>query len=63
MELHQVLVPTGGIDVQGAGEWLARGALAVGLSTSLCSPEDIRRRDWGAVLDRVRTVLPSPARA
>ena len=57
------VVPTGGIDVQGVEDWLAQGALAVGLSTSLCSPGDIRRRDWGSVVARVRAVLRSPARA
>ena len=57
------VVPTGGVDVEGAEEWLAQGALAVGLSTALCSPGDIRRRDWDTVLGRVRAVLRPPARA
>lgn len=57
------VVPTGGIDVQEVDDWLARGALAVGLSTSLCSPRDIREQNWGPVADRARGVLRSPARA
>ena len=51
------VVPTGGIDVPAVPDWIARGALAVGLSTSLCSPEDIRRRDWAPVEARARAVL------
>ncbi len=57
------VVPTGGIDLQDVEDWLAQGALAVGLSTSLCSPGDIRRRDWGPVVDRAGAVLRSSERA
>jgi 2-dehydro-3-deoxyphosphogluconate aldolase/(4S)-4-hydroxy-2-oxoglutarate aldolase len=57
------VVPTGGIDVPSMGEWLAGGALAVGLSTALCSPRDISRRDWGPVVDRARAALRSPVPA
>lgn len=53
------VVPTGGIDVPSMGEWIAAGALAVGLSTALCSPRDISRRDWGPVVDRARAALRS----
>lgn len=51
------VVPTGGIDVASIGEWIAGGALAVGLSTALCSPQDISRRDWDAVAERARAAL------
>lgn len=57
------VVPTGGIDVESVGDWIARGALAVGLSTALCSPRDIARRDWGPVVDRARAALLSAAPA
>ncbi len=57
------VVPTGGIDVPSIGDWIARGALAVGLSTALCSPRDISRRDWGPVVDRARAALGSQVRA
>jgi 2-dehydro-3-deoxyphosphogluconate aldolase/(4S)-4-hydroxy-2-oxoglutarate aldolase len=57
------VVPTGGIDVPSIGDWIARGALAVGLSTALCSPRDIDRRDWGPVVDRARAALRSPVGA
>jgi 2-dehydro-3-deoxyphosphogluconate aldolase / (4S)-4-hydroxy-2-oxoglutarate aldolase len=56
------VVPTGGIDLQTTEDWLAQGALAVGLGSSLCSPGDIRRRDWDAVVERVRSILRPPAR-
>lgn len=51
------VVPTGGIDVASVPDWIARGALAVGLSTALCSQRDISRRDWGPVEDRARAAL------
>lgn len=53
------VVPTGGIDVSAVTEWLAHGALAVGLSTALCSAADIRRQDWGSVARRAAAVLGS----
>ncbi|MEX5717798.1 bifunctional 4-hydroxy-2-oxoglutarate aldolase/2-dehydro-3-deoxy-phosphogluconate aldolase [Geodermatophilus maliterrae] len=55
------VVPTGGIDVPSVGDWIARGALAVGLSTALCSHEDVRRRDWGPVEARAHAALRSRA--
>jgi 2-dehydro-3-deoxyphosphogluconate aldolase / (4S)-4-hydroxy-2-oxoglutarate aldolase len=55
------VVPTGGIDVAAVGDWIARGALAVGLSTALCSHEDVRRRDWGPVEARAHAALRSRA--
>ena len=43
------VIPTGGIDAAGAGEWLAAGAVAVGAGSELCPSALVRTRDWGAV--------------
>lgn len=39
-------MPTGGISTTTLGHWLAAGALAVGASSELCSPDAIARGDW-----------------
>lgn len=51
------VVPTGGIGLDDVKGWLGHGALAVGLSTALCSPADIRRHDWEAVTKRARIAV------
>ncbi|MGR6965053.1 hypothetical protein ACU610_11370 [Geodermatophilus sp. URMC 61] len=57
MELHEVLEAQPVLAVPSVGDWTARGALAVGLGTALCSREDIHRRDRRPVGARARAAL------
>jgi 2-dehydro-3-deoxyphosphogluconate aldolase/(4S)-4-hydroxy-2-oxoglutarate aldolase len=46
---HLKLMPTGGIDSKNARDYLAAGAVAVGVGGTLCSPALVEQGDWGAI--------------
>ena len=48
------LIPTGGVTLENAADFLAAGAIAVGLSTSLFPIEWVRDRSWNQVRDRAK---------
>jgi 2-dehydro-3-deoxyphosphogluconate aldolase/(4S)-4-hydroxy-2-oxoglutarate aldolase len=43
------LMPTGGIDAKNAGDYLAAGAVAVGVGGTLCSPVLVEKQDWESI--------------
>lgn len=43
---HVRLMPTGGVDLKTAGDFLAAGAACLGVGGSLVEPEAIAKRDW-----------------
>ena len=49
---HIPLIPTGGITVANAPDFLAAGAVAVGLAGSLFPPDEILQEDWQSIRDR-----------
>ena len=49
---HIPLIPTGGVTVENAPNFLAAGAVAVGLAGSLFPPAEIARADWQSICDR-----------
>jgi 2-dehydro-3-deoxyphosphogluconate aldolase / (4S)-4-hydroxy-2-oxoglutarate aldolase len=51
------VVPTGGIGRHNAAEWLAAGALAVGVGGELCPPEAIRSGHWDLLTERAADLL------
>lgn len=51
------LVPTGGVTAVSAPALIAAGAVAVGLSTALFPPSEVRRGDWAAIAARSRHLL------
>lgn len=42
-------VPTGGVNANNLGEWLAAGAVAVGAGGELCSAEAMATGDWATI--------------
>ena len=57
------VVPTGGIGLDDLGTWLAAGAVAVGLGSSLCSAEDLSEARWSVLHERasrLRSALGGP---
>ncbi len=48
------IVPTGGVDLDNAAEYIEAGALAVGIGSALVSGEIVEREDWSAVTERAR---------
>lgn len=46
------LIPTGGVTLANAAEFIEAGAIAVGLSSSLFSAEHIENHDWESITSR-----------
>jgi len=55
------LMPTGGVNADNVGEWLAAGALAVGAGSELCSPAAMRAGSWEVISDQARAFSASLA--
>ncbi|HEY0189650.1 MAG TPA: hypothetical protein VGC42_00915, partial [Kofleriaceae bacterium] len=51
------VVPTHGVELDNAAEWLAAGAFAVGCVKSLFAPDELAARDYDAVEARARALL------
>jgi 2-dehydro-3-deoxyphosphogluconate aldolase/(4S)-4-hydroxy-2-oxoglutarate aldolase len=51
------LVPTGGVTVRNAGEWLRAGAAAVGLASGLIDPRAVVEQDFDAIADRAAQLI------
>jgi Entner-Doudoroff aldolase len=51
------VIPTNGVEVENAAEWLAAGAFAVGCVRSLFAPEDMAARNWDSIELRARALL------
>ena len=51
------VIPTNGVEVDNAAEWLAAGAFAVGCVRSLFAPEDMAARAWDSIEARARALL------
>jgi len=56
---HIPLIPTGGITLENARDFLQAGALAVGLSGQLFPPEAIANGNWAEVTQRAKHLLLS----
>jgi 2-dehydro-3-deoxyphosphogluconate aldolase/(4S)-4-hydroxy-2-oxoglutarate aldolase len=50
-------LPTGGITVDNAPEYIRAGALAVCVGSALFSPQALRERDYGALERRARQLV------
>jgi 2-dehydro-3-deoxyphosphogluconate aldolase/(4S)-4-hydroxy-2-oxoglutarate aldolase len=61
------LMPTGGVTLENAGEWIAAGAVAIGVGTALVDRAAIAAGDYAAITARsarfVETVAAARARA
>jgi 2-dehydro-3-deoxyphosphogluconate aldolase / (4S)-4-hydroxy-2-oxoglutarate aldolase len=56
---HIPLIPTGGVTVTNAPDFLDAGAVAVGLAGSLFPHAEIVREDWQSIRDRARSLVMS----
>lgn len=56
------IMPTGGVSMANAADFLAAGACCVGIGTALLDKEIIRRGDWDALTSRSRELVESLAR-
>jgi 2-dehydro-3-deoxyphosphogluconate aldolase / (4S)-4-hydroxy-2-oxoglutarate aldolase len=51
------LIPTGGVTVDNAADFLTAGAVAVGLAGSLFPQAEIVRQDWQSIRDRASSLV------
>jgi len=57
------LIPTGGVTLDNAGDWIRAGAAAVGVGTALLDANAIARGDYGVVRANAERILASVASA
>lgn len=57
------LVPTGGVTVDNAGDWIAAGATAVGVGTSLLDKQAIAEGRFDVIVERGRRMAANVRRA
>jgi 2-dehydro-3-deoxyphosphogluconate aldolase/(4S)-4-hydroxy-2-oxoglutarate aldolase len=60
---HVKLMPTGGVTVENAGDWIAAGAVAVGIGTALLDTKAIAEGRFGLIVARSRTIMANVRRA
>jgi 2-dehydro-3-deoxyphosphogluconate aldolase/(4S)-4-hydroxy-2-oxoglutarate aldolase len=53
------LMPTGGVTVENAGDWIRAGAVAVGVGTALLDPKAIAESRFEVIAANARTVVAS----
>ena len=51
------LMPTGGVSVENAGDWIRAGAVAVGVGSALLDPAALAAGQYDSVLDRARRIV------
>lgn len=56
---HLRLMPTGGVSLTNAGDWVRAGAVAVGVGSALLDKQAIASGDWATLTDRARTLRQS----
>ena len=57
------LVPTGGVDLENAGEFIRAGAVAVALGSNLVSPRAVASGDWENITNSARSITEAVAQA
>ena len=53
---HVKLMPTGGVSIDNAGEWIGAGAVAVGVGTALVDPRLVAAGDFAAITGRAARI-------
>ncbi len=57
------LIPTGGVDLENAGEFIRAGAVAVALGSNLVDTRSVATEDWETITSRARAIVDAVARA
>lgn len=57
------VVPSGGVSLENAGEWIRAGAAAVSVGSALVSPDLIRDAAWAELTRRARALVDAVAAA
>ena len=57
------LIPTGGVDVDNAGEFIRAGAVAVALGSNLVDARSVATEDWETITARAQAIVDAVAQA
>ena len=57
------LIPTGGVDLENAGEFIRAGAVAVALGSNLVDARSVASEDWTTITTRARAIVAAVDRA
>jgi 2-dehydro-3-deoxyphosphogluconate aldolase/(4S)-4-hydroxy-2-oxoglutarate aldolase len=57
------LMPTGGVSIDNAGDWIRAGAVAVGIGSALVDAAAIERNDFAPITENARKVVANVAAA
>ena len=57
------LIPTGGVDVDNAGEFIRAGAVAVALGSNLVDARSVASGDWETINSRAQAIVDAVVRA
>jgi 2-dehydro-3-deoxyphosphogluconate aldolase / (4S)-4-hydroxy-2-oxoglutarate aldolase len=57
------MMPTGGVSLDNAGDWIKAGAVAVGVGTALLDAKAIAAADYGVITANARTIVGNVAAA
>jgi 2-dehydro-3-deoxyphosphogluconate aldolase / (4S)-4-hydroxy-2-oxoglutarate aldolase len=57
------LMPTGGVTIDNAGDWIKAGAVAVGVGTAILETAAIERRDFNVIAGNARRIVANVRRA
>lgn len=60
---HLRLMPTGGVNLTNAGQWIKAGACAVGVGSALLDKQAIASGDWAKLTENARTLMRSISEA
>ena len=57
------LMPTGGVTLENAGDWIAAGAVAIGAGTAMIDAKAVAAGDWAAITRRAASFVEAVRRA
>jgi len=60
---HVKLMPTGGVSVENAGDWIRAGAVAVGVGSALLDTQAIAAGQFAKIADNARRMIENVAEA
>ena len=60
---HLKLMPTGGVILTNAGDWLKAGACAIGIGSALLDKKAIQENNFSKLTDNAKTIMKSIAEA
>ena len=54
---HVKLMPTGGVSIENADEWIRAGAVAVGVGSALLDPRAIAAGDYASITEKAKRIV------